>query len=96
MLYSLKTSYRTNENKTFAKRIHEIVFRDEGPSEPTINVKIEPRKSKRSRICKSFGAYLVAYALESELQIFKEVISTPEAQILKDKQRKIIHPKQPY
>ena len=60
------------------------MFRDEGRSEPTVKAEVEPRKSKRSKIFKSFSPDFVAYALESEPQIFKDVISIPEVQMWKE------------
>jgi len=44
-------------------------------------MEVEPRRSHRSRISKSFSSDLVTYALESEPQTFKEAMSTPEAQM---------------
>jgi len=44
-------------------------------------VEVKPKRSKRSRISKSFGPDFIAYAIESEPQIFKEVTSTSEAQM---------------
>jgi len=73
--------YKWKGDKTFEKRTLEASFRDEGPSGPTVNAEVEPRKSQRSRISKSFGSDFLAYALESELQIFKEAMLTPEAQM---------------
>ena len=58
-----------------------MVFRDESPKEPIVNAEIEPRRSQMSRISKSFRSDFIAYAIESEPQIFKEVMSTPEAQM---------------
>jgi len=75
-------SVQTKENNASGKRTHEIAFRDEGPSEPTVDSKVEPR-SKRSKNSKSFGPDFIAYAIESESQTFKEVISTLEAQMWK-------------
>ena len=60
-----------------------MAFSDENPEKPIVNVKIEPRRSQRSRISKSFGPNFIAYAIESEPQTFKEVMSTPEAQMWK-------------
>ena len=54
---------------------------DERPSEPTGNVEVELRRSLRSRISKCFDQDFIAYVLVSEPQTFKEVMSTPEAQI---------------
>jgi len=45
---------------------------------------VEPRRSKISKISKSFGADIIAYALESEPQIFKVAMSTSETQIWKE------------
>ena len=47
-------------------------------------MKIEPRRSQRSRILKSFDPHFIAYAIESEPQIFKEAMSTPEVQMWKE------------
>ena len=66
---------QTERNKTSGKRTHKTAFKDEGPGEPTINAEVEPR-SKRSRISKFFGPNFVAYALESEPQIFKKATSS--------------------
>ena len=57
-----------------------MAFKDESPEEPTVNAEIEPRRSQRSRISKSFGPDFIAYAIESEPQTFKEAMSTPEVQ----------------
>jgi len=73
--------YKQEKDKTSGKRTHETTFRDEDHSEPTVNAKVEPRKSQRSRISKSFGSDFVTYALESDPQTFKEVMSTSEAQM---------------
>ena len=59
-------SYKWEEKKTSGKRPHETAFRDEGLDEPTVDVKVESRRSQRARISKSFGADFIAYALESE------------------------------
>ena len=53
------------KKKTSEKRIDKTTFRNEGLSEPTINAEVEPRKSKRSRISKSFGPNFTTYALEA-------------------------------
>ena len=68
--------YKRKEDKTLGKRIHEIEFRDERPSKPTVNAEVKTR-SKRSRISKSFGPGFITYAVESKSQTFKEVMSTP-------------------
>ena len=39
-------SYKREENNASEKRTYEMPFRDEGPSEPTIDAEVEP-KSKR-------------------------------------------------
>ena len=62
-----------------------MAFRDEGPKELIVNAEIEPRRSQRSRISKSFGPDFIAYyTIESEPQTFKEAMSTPEAQMWKE------------
>ena len=73
--------YKQKEEKTSGKRTHETAFRNERPNEPTVNAKVEPRRSQRSRISKSFGPDFIAYALESEPQIFKEATSTSKVQM---------------
>ena len=60
------------------------MFKDKGPSELAVNAKVELRRSQRSRISKFFGPDFVAYAPESEPQIFKEAIPTPEVQMWKE------------
>ena len=79
----MKKYFRTNGKKTrlLGKRTHETTFRDEGPSEPTINAEVEPKRSQRSRISKSFGSDFVAYALESEPQIFRRLRLPQEVQM---------------
>ena len=52
-----------------------MTFRDESPEELIVNAESEPR-SQRSRISKSFGSDFIVYAIESEPQTFKEVVST--------------------
>ena len=73
-------SYKREADKTSGKRTHEVAFRDESPEEPTVNAEIEPRRSQRSRISKSFGPDFIAYTIESEPQTFKKAMSTTEAQ----------------
>ena len=58
-----------------------MAFKDESLEEPIVNAEIEPRRSQRSRISKSFGPDFIAYAIKSEPQTFKEVMSTLEAQM---------------
>ena len=65
-------------DKTSRKRTHEMVFRDKSPEEPIVNAEIEPRRSQRPRISKSFGSDFITYAIESEHQTFKEALSTPK------------------
>ena len=62
MLCSLKTNFCTKweEEKTSGKITHETALKDEGPNEPTVNVDVEPRRSQRSRILKSFGSDFIA------------------------------------
>ena len=45
-------SYKQEEDKISRKRTNETIFKDEGPSGPTANAKVEPRRSQRSRISK--------------------------------------------
>ena len=45
-----------------------------------VNAEIVPRRTKRSKIPKSFDPNSIAYVIESEPQTFKEDISTPKAQ----------------
>ena len=73
--------YKLETDKTSGKKTHGMAFRDESPEEPIVNAEIEPRKSQKSRISKSFCPDFIAYAIESEPQTFKEAMSTPEAQI---------------
>ena len=55
-----------------------MAFRDESPNELIINAEVEPRRSHRSRILRSFDPDFIAYAIENEPQTFKEVMSTPK------------------
>ena len=71
--------YKWETDKTSGKRTHEMAFRDESPEEPIVNAEIEPRRSQRSRISKSFGPDFIAYAIESEPQTFKEAMSNPRS-----------------
>jgi len=73
--------YKREVDKTSRKITHERVFRDESSNEPIVNAKVEPRRCQRSRIFKSFGSDFITYAIESELQSFKEAMSTSEAEI---------------
>ena len=77
-------SIQMERNKTSETRTYETAFRDERPSEPTANKEIELRRSKRSRISKSFGPSFIAYAIESKPRTFKEVMSISEAQMWKE------------
>ena len=47
-------------------------------------MKVEPRISQRLRISKLFGPNFISYVIESELQTFKEVMSTPKVQMWKE------------
>ena len=40
---------------------------------------VEPRRSKRAKMSKSFGSNFLTYMLEDKPQSFKEAISTPES-----------------
>ena len=53
-------------------------------NEPIVNTEVEPRRSQRSRISKSFSLDFIEYAIESEPQTFKEAMFTPEAQMWKE------------
>jgi len=57
--------YKWEGNNVSGKRTHEIAFKDEGPSEPTVDAKVELR-SKRSKNSKFFGPDFIAYAFENE------------------------------
>ena len=82
MLCSLKTSFHTNKKKKyFWERIHKTTFGDKEPNKSIVNAEVELRRSQKSRISKSFGPNFITYALESEPQIFKVVMSTSEAKI---------------
>jgi len=74
-------TYKREEDTTSKKRTHEMTFRDESPKEPIANAEVELRRSQRSRISKSFSPDFIAYAIKSEPQIFKEIMSTPEVQM---------------
>jgi len=69
-------SYKREEEKTSEKRTYEMIFRDESPKKSIVIAEVEPRRSLRSRISKSFGPDFIAYAIESESQTFKEAMST--------------------
>ena len=45
---------------------------------------VEPRRSKRTKMSKSFGPDFLTYMLEDEPQSFKEAISTPEVPFWKE------------
>ena len=45
---------------------------------------VEPRRSKRAKMSKSFGSNFLTYMLEDKPQSFKEAISTPEAHFWKE------------
>ena len=81
-----KTSFCLNGKKIrlLGKEHMEQHLGMKDPLRPTSNAEVEPRRSQRSRISKSFSPDFVAYALESKPQTFKEAISTPEAQIWKE------------
>ena len=72
---SLKTSFHINRKKI---RLLRKNTRDgvQGPKEPFDNAEVEIRRSQKSRISKSFGPDFIAYAIESEPQIFKEAMFT--------------------
>jgi len=64
------------------------------PSEPTLQMEDESRRSQRSRTSKSFGPDFVANTLESELQTFKEAVYSRNTNVKRSCiQRNIIHPK---
>ena len=55
--------YKREIDKISAKRTHEMAFRDESHEKPSVNAKIEPRRSQRSRISKSVDPDFIAYAI---------------------------------
>ena len=76
----LKTSFHTNGKKIrLLGKEHKRWHLGTKAPEPIVNAKIEPRRSQRSRISKSFGLDFIAYAIESESQTFKKAMSTLEA-----------------
>ena len=77
-------SYKREEDKTSGKRTHEMAFRQEIPKKSIGNAKVEPRRSQRSRISKSFGPDFIAYTIKGEPQTFKEAMSTLKVQMWKE------------
>ena len=78
----MKIFFRTNrKNNDSEKRTHEIAFKNEESSEPTVDAEVEPRRNKILKISKFFGPNFIAYAVESRAQTFKKVMSTPEAEM---------------
>jgi len=72
---SLKMSSHTNRKKTtLLGKTHEISFRDGEPSEPIVDMKVEPKTIKRSIISKSFDLDFIAYVIETESQIFEKAM----------------------
>jgi len=55
--------HEREENKTFGKRTHEMVLKNDSPKEPIINAEVEPKRSQKSRISKSFDPDFIAYAI---------------------------------
>ena len=51
------------EDKTSRKKTHGMAIREESPKEPIINAEVEPKRSQKSRISKSFDPDFIAYAI---------------------------------
>ena len=49
-----------------------------------VQEEVEPRRSKRARVEKSFGPDFVAYMLESEPQTYKEAVNSSEGPLWKE------------
>ena len=68
---------KSNEKSSLSTRTHETLEEEQ-------EVENEPRRSKRVRIEKSFGPDFLTYLLESEPQIFTEVVNSHEGPLWKE------------
>ena len=76
--------YKRKEDKTSGKRTHEMAFRDESLRNQLIMRKLNQEEVRDLESQNLFVQIFIAYAIESDPQIFKEAMSTPKAQIWKE------------
>ncbi|XP_074578534.1 uncharacterized protein LOC141835014 [Curcuma longa] len=66
--------YKTREEESSSKRIYESQEEEE-VDEP---IEVEPRRSKRARVEKSFGTDFITFMLESDPQTYSEAVNSSE------------------
>ncbi|KAK8601447.1 hypothetical protein V6N12_051280 [Hibiscus sabdariffa] len=65
-------------------REDKTIDEDSSDGQQRVELEIEPRKSKRARIEKSFGSDLLTFMLEVEPQTYNDVIHSLEGTLWKD------------
>ncbi|KAK8685120.1 hypothetical protein V6N13_041128 [Hibiscus sabdariffa] len=65
------------------KRVLETISEDSS-NDQGVELEIEPRRSKRARIEKSFGSDFLTFMLEDEPQTYNDAIRSPEGTLWKD------------
>ena len=83
-VYPNKTEQETSNNKRSQNAITSQDQEHDQEQELDQNEDEEPRRSKRTRISKSFGLDFLTFLLENEPLTFKEAMSSPEAPLWKE------------
>ncbi|KAM1493880.1 hypothetical protein ACFX10_025604 [Malus domestica] len=76
--------YKDNKVSSSKKRSHEQIHDDAPPTSDVQVTDLEPRRSTRIKIRKSFGPDFIALLSEAEPENFKEAISSTEAPFWKE------------
>ena len=69
--------YGSKEKPGSSKRVLETIH--ENSQDEDTDEEVEPRRSKRARIEKSFGPDFLTYMLEGEPQTYKEAVNSTES-----------------
>ena len=77
-------SCKSKDRSSSSKRTYETMNEESHDLEDEQGVQIEPRRSKRIRVEKSFGPEFLTYLLENEPQNYEEAVSFSEGPLWKE------------
>ena len=75
---------KSKDGSSSSKRTYETMNEESHDSEDEQGVQTEPRRSKRTRVEKSFGPEFLTYLLENEPQNYEEAVSSSEGPLWKE------------
>ena len=79
-VFPCKSKYGSSSSK----RTNETVNEESHDSEDEQGVQTKPKRSKRTRVEKSFGLEFLTYLLENEPQNYEEAVSSSEGPLWKE------------